>query len=302
MSSLRSKLPPLNSLVAFEAAARHLSFTRAAEELLISREAVSRQIRILEKHLGVKLFRRLYRALELTHAGVAFGSVVEDSLRRMAHAAGTIRRADRPSRITVGATVAIATFWLTPRLPGFRAIHPDAEIRVVVSDRPLDLIAEGIDLALRYGDGNWPGLRATPLFDVTSFPVCAPDYLAKSGPMRAPADLLRHTLLNLDGATHAPEDWAWWLVESGLHMPASYRTMGFDNYANVIQAALGGQGIALGYSHIVDDLLSEGRLVRPLSIILSKGHAAYLVVPTAAHLAPNVRKFHDWILAEAKRA
>jgi LysR family glycine cleavage system transcriptional activator len=299
MPSLRAKLPPLNSLVVFEAAARHLSFTRAAEELLISREAVSRQIRNLERHLGVKLFARLYRTLELTEAGLAFQSVVAESLRRIAHAAVNVGQRDASARITVAATVAIATFWLTPRLPGFRARHPEAEIRMVVTDRPLDMIGDGIDIALRYGDGNWPGMETTALFDVTSFTVCAPASLEQFGPVDGPADLLRHTLLNLDGATHAPEDWAWWLVEAGVHMPAPHRAMGFDNYANVIQAALGCQGIALGYSRIVDDLLSEGRLVRPLTMTLSKGQAVYLAVPVAGNLALTAREFRDWILSQA---
>lgn len=299
MQSLRSKLPPMNSLVAFEAVARHLSFTRAAQELLVSREAASRQIRNLESHLGIKLFVRLYRALELTEAGRELQSVVGESLANIARTAGTLQRAGRPSKIAVTATIAIASFWLTPRLPRFRAMHPDAEIRVIVSDAPVGMVAESFDVGLRYGDGNWPGHMATRLFDVESFPVCSPGYLKSAAPIRAPADLLEHTLLNLDGTPHSLEDWNWWLVESGVHMPASYQALGFDSYANVIQAALDGQGIALGFSRIVDDLVLRGDLVRPIQSTLSKGCAVYLVVPTGVSLGPVAQEFFDWVLAEA---
>ena len=299
MQSLRSKLPPMNSLVAFEAAARHLSFTRAGRELLVSREAVSRQIRILEDHLGVKLFARLYRALELTEAGRALQLVVGKSLANIARTAATLQRAGRPSKITVTATIAIASFWLTPRLPRLRARHPDAEIRVIVSDAPLDMVAESFDVALRYGDGNWPGHKATRLFDVHSFPVCSPGYLKNAIPIRTPENLLEHTLLNLDGTPHSLENWNWWLVESGVHMPASCRILGFDSYANVIQAALDGQGIALGFSRIVDGLVSRGDLVRPIPSSFSKGCAVYLVVSSGVTLAPVAQDFFDWVLAEA---
>ncbi len=299
MQSLRSKLPPMNSLVTFEAAARHLSFTAAGRELLVSREAVSRQIRLLEDHLGVKLFARLYRALELTEAGRELLSVVAESLANIARTAATLQRAGRPSRITVTATIAIASFWLTPRLPRFRASHPDAEIRVIVSDAPLHSVAESFDVALRYGDGNWPGHKAARLFDVHSFPVCSPDYLKNAAPIVAPADLLQHTLLNLDGTPHSLEDWNWGLVEAGVHMPAPCRVLGFDSYATVIQAALDSQGIALGFSRIVDDLVSRGDLVRPVQSAFSKGCAAYLVVPGGVGLAPVAQDFFDWVLAEA---
>ena len=141
--------------------------------------------------------------------------------------------------------------------------------------------------------------NATHLFDVGSFPVCAPGYMRSAAPITAPADLLAHTLLNLLGAQHSVEDWDWWLVEAGVHMPASYQTLGFDNYANVIQAALDGQGIALGFSCLVDDLVSKGLLVRPLDVTLSKGYAAYLVVPGGAALSPGARRFFDWVLEEA---
>ncbi len=297
MQSLRARLPPLNALVAFEAAARHLSFTRAGQELGVSREAVSRQIRNLEDRLGVALFRRRHRALDLTPAGQELHQVVHQSLDAIAHTADTLQRRRRPSKLTVTATIAIATFWLTPRLPRFRAGHPGAEIRVVVSDAPIDMAAEGIDLGLRYGDGKWRGLKARRLFDVESFPVCAPEYLAAGPPIAAPEDLVAHTLLNLDGTPHVVEDWLWWLA--GAAPTDRLNILGFDSYANVIQAACDGQGVALGFSGIIDGLLRRGELVRPIADSRGRGQAVYLAVPADAALSPLARKFHDWVLAEA---
>jgi LysR family transcriptional regulator, glycine cleavage system transcriptional activator len=298
MKALRARLPPLNALVAFEASARHLSFTRAAEELGVSREAVSRQIRNLEDHLGLALFRRRHRALDLTPAGQALAAQARESLDAIARAADGLQRRRRPTKLTVTATIALATFWLTPRLPRFRAAHPGAEIRVVVADMAPDLAAEGIDVGLRYGDGRWPGLTARRLFACRSFPVCAPAYLAAGPPIKVPADLVAHTLLNLDGAPHAPEDWRWWL-DGAVPPGARLNILGFDSYANVIQAACEGQGVALGFGGIIDGLLARSDLVRPIPDSRDPGRAVYLVAPAGQALSPLARRFHDWVLAEA---
>ena len=289
----------MNSLVAFEAAARHLNFTHAAQELGVSREAISRHIRNLENHLGTKLFRRLHRTLELTAAGREFEPVIRRSLEAVADASQTLRRAGQPARVTVTATIAIASFWLTPRLSRFRKRSPNSEIHMIVSDRDVDMAADVIDVGLRYGDGHWPGLEATRLFDTETFPVCAPGYLTSAPPLEAAQDLRRQTLLNLDGAAHSSEDWAWWLAGNGVALPPPGGMLGFDNYSNVIQAAVDGQGVALGFSHIVDALLASGQLVRPLDHALSKGYSVYVVVPVGATLGPSARDFFDWVIVEA---
>jgi LysR family glycine cleavage system transcriptional activator len=299
MAHLRTRLPPMNSLVAFEASARLLSFTRAGEELRVSREAISRQIRNLESHLGRKLFTRSYRALTLTRAGVEFEAVVRQSLESVARSSDALRGVGSGARVTVTATIAIASHWLTPRLARFRAAHPEAEIRVVVSDAPGDMASHGIDVGLRYGDGRWPGVEATHLFDVVTFPVCAPDYAGTAPAIGRPADLVAHTLLNLDGPAHAGEDWTWWLDSAGVTPRAPLQILGFDSYANVIQAARDGQGVALGFGRIVGDLLARGDLVRPIDRTLSKGCAVYLVAPAGLALSPVARDFFDWIRAEA---
>ncbi len=294
MRSLRLRVPPLNSLVAFEATARHLSITRASQELAISREAVSRQIRILEDHLGTKLFRRLYRALELTQEGEALAKTARQCLETLAQAAEQLRDGAAAGRLTVTATVAITTYWLTPRLPKFRAAFPEIQLRVNVSDTPLDLGKHGIDVGLRYGYGKWPGTRAIRLFDVESMPVCAPAYLDLNLPIVAPPDLLHHTLLNLDGAPHAEEDWFWLLAEAGVPKPHTPRLLGFDNYANVIQAAIDGQGVAIGFSGILDDLLGNGTLVAPLPRRYSKQGAVYLIRPEK-NPSREAKAFVDWV-------
>ncbi len=299
MRNLRTRLPPLNSLVAFEASARLLSFTGAGRELGVSREAVSRQIRILESHLGAPLFERRHRSLELTAAGTSFSASVARHLDGIARAASALGRDEAPARVAVTATVAIASFWLTPRLPGFRAAHPGLEIRIAVSDAPVEEAMEGADLGLRYGAGQWAGLSARHLFDVDSSPVCTPGYLETAPPLRRPADLTDHSLLNLDGTAHALEDWRWWLDGAGVRQTGKLAILGFDNYANVIQAALDGQGVALGFGGVVDELLTRGDLVRPLAERLSKGGAVYLVTDPEAPLSPSARDFHDWVLAEA---
>lgn len=301
MGSLRHRLPPLNSLVAFEAVARHLSMTRASEELAVSREAVSRQIHNLEEHLGVQLFLRVHRAVELTPAGQSLQYAVTGGLEQIARTAAGLQQAARAARVTVTATVAIATYWLTPRLARFRERHPETEIHIRVSDTPLDMSGEGIDLGLRYGDGRWQGLSTTALFETETFPVCTPSYLAEHGPIATPADLLAHTLLNLDGPTHSGEDWAWLLDGLSVTEQRAPRIVGFDNYANVIQAALEGQGIALGFTRIVDALLARGQLIRPIGHALKKGHAVWLVSPAGARLSPAAAAFSEWLLAEAER-
>lgn len=302
MQSLGSRLPPLKSLVAFEASARHLSLTRAAQELDISREAVSRQIRVLETYLGVKLFDRLHRAIALTPCGKQLQQVVQQSLENIAYVSDGMRRPTRAATIMITCTIAIASFWLTPRLANFRSKYPDVELHVAVSDEEQDLIADGIDIGLRYGDGNWPGLDAFRLFDVNLIPVCSPDYLEHTAPLNDVDDLLSQNLINLDGASHASENWWWWLKRNGVAVPDSFKTSGFDNYDNVIRAAIDSQGVALGYDVFVADCIAQNRLVQPIEAAACKESAVFLVIPSAIRPAPWVQNFVNWILEEAAEA
>ena len=266
----------------------------------ISREAVSRHIRVLEENLGVKLFERLHRAVALTPAGTKLQVVVRESLEDIAYVSGSIRAPKQAFRITVSATIAISSFWLTPRLKKFRARHPNIEIHAVVGDQPKDLYTEEVDVGLRYGDGNWQGLRSIRLFDIDSFPVCTPDYLEQSGGLTSVAGLPDHTLINLDGVSHSTEDWWWWLNANGVRVPGSFNVLGSNSYDNVIQLALNGEGVALGFSGLIDDLLASGRLVRPLGDLQQRVQSVYAVVPTAMSPMPQVTDFIDWIVEEAQ--
>ncbi len=298
MEGLGSKLPPLKSLVAFEAVARHLSLTRAGGELHISREAVSRHIRALEEHFGIKLFDRLHRAVALTPPGQKLQSVVQQSLEDIAHVSGAIGSTAASHKITVAATIAISSFLLTPRLSRYRAKQPDDEIHVVISDQPSDMFADDIDVALRYGDGNWPGFETIHLFDVQSFPVCTAEYLESAPKLRSPADLVNHRLVNLDGVSHASEDWWWWLDEHNVRARESLNLLGFNSYDNVIRVALQGEGVALGFSGLVDNYVDDGRLVRPLGPIENRIEAVFVVYPAATQPSPRVQQFIDWIVEE----
>ncbi len=300
MQNLRTRLPPVNSLVAFEASARLLSFTKAGQELRISREAISRQIRILENYMQLSLFTRKYRALELTPAGEELKSVVSKSLNNIADCTLSLQQDTQPIKITVVATIAITTFWLTPRLSKFSHSFPQVDINIRASDDPIEGLESGADIGILYGKGKWPGYKSTYLFEVESFPVCSPQYLKDSKPLADLADLNNHTLLYLTGALHSGENWDWWMESLNLEPLNSARKLSFDSYDNVIQAAMDSQGIALGFTNLVGEQLTKGRLVRPFEQSFRKGLGVYLVVPRGKRLGINARRFFEWIKREAE--
>lgn len=300
MHKLRAKLPPLNSLVAFEAAARHLSFTRAAEELHVTQGAVSRQVRLLEEYLGTALFHRFHRLIRLTPEGRRLQQAVILGLEHIADTAQEIRATRNHAQVTVATTLAFASFWLMPRIPKFRTAFPDIDVRVLATDHEIDFATEDVDIAIRYGEGNWPGLETMYLLDEEIFPVCSPTYLKGRPSPKGPRDLLSETLLYLD-----EEHWHWitwkdWLQSCGVDSPITKRGLRLSNYPLVIQAALTGQGIALGWRHLVDDLLATGALVRPIETTLRSQRAYYLVVPAEQSPSTATTAFRDWILNESR--
>ena len=295
MLGLRSKLPPPNSLVMFEAAARHLNFTKAAKELHVTQAAVSRQIQLLEDHLGVELFRRLPRDLQLTPAGHRFHGAVTMGLEHIANTAAELRRMRRGDEVTISTSVTFASYWLMSRVAKFRATNPEVELRLVASAPVSDLAAAGIDLAVRYGKGGWPGVEAIHLMDNEVFPVCAPGYL-KERTLVGPADLLGETLLHLLEYDRNWVTWDAWLRAVGVDQPAVKRGLQFDNYLVLIQAALDGQGMALGGGRLADDLLARGALVRPIDTTLRSDRGFYLLLPSGVPPSEPVVRFRDWIL------
>ncbi|WP_371260527.1 transcriptional regulator GcvA [Bradyrhizobium sp. Ec3.3] len=288
-------LPPLNALPSFEAAARHLSFSRAADELRVTHGAVSRAVRNLEDHLGVQLMIRATRSVRLTPIGASYAAEIRSALEHLASA--TSAAAGKSSGIVSVSTIdSFAARWLMPRMFRFRQIHGDIDVRVATSERLADFVTDGIDIAIRCGGGQYPGLTTELLMKEDHFPVCSPKLLKGRCPLRSPADLARHTLLH-DVFT---VDWAIWLHSGGIDNVDPHRGPRFLSSDHAIQAAIRGEGVVLGRSALVGDDLAAGRLVRPFDLSLPAGFAYYVVCPPRALQRPNVKAFRDWLIAEAR--
>ncbi|MEM7172324.1 MAG: transcriptional regulator GcvA [Pseudomonadota bacterium] len=300
MSSLRMRLPPANSLIAFEAAARHLNFTRAAAELNVTQAAVSHQIQSLEAHLGISLFRRQPRGLLLTVEGARLQQAVTMGLEYIATAVEEVTRVRNPRELTVSTSVTFANYWLMSRVSKFRAAHPDVDLRMVASAPIRNLTAEGIDIAVRYGSGKWPRVEAVHLFDNEVFPVCAPSYLQGRTEIERLEDLLDETLIHLVEPDRNWVTWSSWFSALNVAGSPSKRGLEFDNYLVLIQAVLDGQGIALGGGRLAENFLAQGVLVRPTKERMRTEGAFYLLTPNEVPLREPAQKFKDWILAEAQ--
>lgn len=300
MATLNRSLPPLGSLVAFDAAARHLSITRAADELSLTQAAVSRKIRGLEEDLGVALFRRLHRSLRLTAEGERLHAAVSGSLWRIAETAEGLREQGAPSQVSISTTIAFATLWLMPRLSRFRAAHPDIELRLTAGDHHIDVEGEGIDAAIRYGDGRWRGLAAEPLLQEDVFPVCSPGYLQRNPGIASPADLRAHPLLHLDVSYRNWMDWGEWFRTFELQAPPVKRGLRFNTYTILIQAATAGEGVALGWRNLVEEFLAAGTLVRPIDAVCPSGGAYHIVWPDTAEPSAEMQCFVEWLRKEAR--
>ena len=292
---MAARLPPMSTLRAFEAAARHLSFTKAAEEIFVTQAAVSHQIRTLEEALGVKLFKRFNRALQLTPEGQRFLPAVRDALGLLTKAVDTLRAAEATGRLTVSVLPSFAGGWLMARLSRFRRLHPEIDVRLDATEHLVDFDREEVDAGIRYGDGDYPGLAVTPFLTEDYAPVCAPSLAADpTRPLRRPEDLRLHTLLHDD----MKPDWAMWLREAEVEGVDAARGPWFSHSDLAVRAAIDGQGVALGRSVLTADALAEGRLVRPFDIALPGAFAYYFVCPREAVDRPKIKAFRDWLLAE----
>lgn len=286
------RLPSLNGLRAFEAAARHESFTRAAEELAVTQGAVSHQVKALEAELGLRLFRRRPQGLALTEAGSGYLEVVRDALDRLAAGTERLRERSATGRLTVSTSPNFAAKWLVHRLGGFVSAHPEIDLRISANPQHVDFARDDVDLAVRHGEGRWPGLHAVRLYEEELFPVCSPALLEGAA---APEELLeRHVLLHLDSR----DDWSKWLGAAGLRADLA-RGPVFDQASMAIDAALDGQGIALGRTALVARDLIAARLVRPFERSLPVAYAYWIVTPAASAALPKIAGFRDWLLAEA---
>ena len=297
------RLPPLNALRAFEAAARHLSFTRAAEELNVTQAAISHQVKALEERLGVRLFRRLNRALLLSEEGQGYLPPVRDALDAIAVATERLLARDKLGALTVSAAPSFAAMWLVPRLVRFREAHPDIEVRISADDRLTDFGRDDVDLVIRYGRGKYPGLHSIRLMTEDVFPVCAPILLDGPHPLREPGDLRHHTLLHdypIGAASgEALADWRMWLLAAGVADVDPERGPAFSHSNLLLQAAIDGQGVALGRTPLVAAEIAAGRLVKPFDLVLPAGFAYFIVCPETAAERPKIAAFRDWLIEEA---
>ena len=293
------RLPSLNGLRAFEAAARHMSFTLAAEELNVTQTAVSHQIRRLEEYFSKPLFIRRNRNLELTPDAAEYLAVISrafDGLR-----AGTDKFVEEQDSgiLTITTVTSFAVKWLIPKLAEFQALHPDIEVRISTSLNIVDLQHDGIDLAIRFGAGDWPGMVVDHLLEEDIFPVCSPGLLEGRHALKSPQDLVHHTLLH---TTNRPDNWRLWLTAAGVptdpedenHIDPVNGPI-FDQFLITIQAAVDGLGVAIVSGEYVERDLEEGRLVRPFDVSLPTQAAYYLVSPRETAEAPKIKVFRAWL-------
>ncbi|WP_416796023.1 transcriptional regulator GcvA [Ciceribacter azotifigens] len=253
------QLPPLQTLRAFEASARRLSMTGAAEELHLTHGAVSRQIKMLEGHLGVPLFRRLTRKIELTEAGASFFGTVTRLLSELGREAEAIRSRNDTTRLVISSGISFASKWLTPRLHRLMAQYPDLDVHLEVTDTWVDFTKSQVDVALRYGGGSYPAATAERIMNETVSPVCAPQYLERVGGLSDPADLEKCQLIHEIGMTAT---WERWFALVGLPFSKT-RGAGYSHGSMSIEAAIRGEGVALGRSVLVAEDLAQGRLLAP---------------------------------------
>ena len=295
---MSQQLPPLTTLRSFEASARLLSFSKAADELHVTHGAVSRAVRHLEDHLGVKLFKRSVRAVSLTATGAAYAASVRDVLGRLATATAVIMDQQSMGVLNISTLDSFAAKWLIPRLFRFRQAHGDIDVRLATSVKLADFVNDGIDIAIRYGSGRYPGVKAELLMREEVFPVCSPMLVKGAHPLKSAADLKHHTLIH-----DAFEiDWAMWLKTAGVEGVDPHRGPRFASSDHAVQAAIQGEGVVLGRSALVADDLKAGRLIKPFSVSLPADLAYYVAYPAQTSQRPKVLAFRNWLFEEVGRS
>jgi LysR family glycine cleavage system transcriptional activator len=293
---MAARLPSLNGLRAFEAAARHLSFTHAASELNVTQTAISHQIRRLEQELGIRLFVRQNRALALTPEAKDYLPGVRAAFNDLRLATDRLLRRENDHVLTVSTLASLAAKWLLPRLSAFQEAHPGIDVRITTSTSLVDFKNDDVDAAIRYGRGQWPRLRADWLMADRLFPVCSPALLTGNRPLRCPEDLADHVLLHTSGGTS--DDWRLWLTAAGMPAQLSkHPGLTFDLTFMTVQAAIDGIGVAIGRTSYVEADIAKGRLVVPFKITLPADAGFYLVSPEARADSPKLSAFRQWLIA-----
>src|SRR5947209_16160652 len=296
---MTARLPSLNGLRAFEAAARHLSFTTAASELNVTQTAISHQIKRLEEELGIRLFVRQNRALALRPQAKEYLPGIRAAFNDLRLATDRLKRKDNDHVLTVSTLASLAAKWLLPRLSAFQVAHPGIDVRITTSTGLVDFRNGDVDAAIRYGRGQWPGLRADWLMADQLFPVCSPALLKADKPLRCPEDLAHWTLLHSSGGYD--DDWRLWLTAAGLPADISKQPgVSFDLIFMTVQAAIDGIGVAMGRTSYVQDDIAKGRLVVPFKITVAADAGIYLVSPQAKADSPKLSAFREWLSASVQ--
>ena len=288
------RLPPLNALKAFEAAARSESFTRAAEELFVTQAAVSQQVKALEATLGLKLFNRERQRLSITESGREYLGVIRDALDRIAIGTNQLIQRQSSGVLTISTSPDFAAKWLVHRLGRFAQTHPEIDLRVSATMNHVDLAREQVDLAVRHGDGHWAGLDVVRLCSEQLFPVCSPKLVSGRNRITRPPDILKFPLLRLEDGSN----WSRWLTAAGISEPVPHGPV-LNQASMLIDAAVNGQGIALARTALAAGDLISGRLVRPIDVGLKMPNTYWIVHPNVTASVPKITMVRDWLLAEA---
>lgn len=294
-------LPPLSALRAFEAAARLKSFSKAADELNVTPAAISHQIAALEADLGVQLFRRLNRAIELTPSAQVLLPGLSEAFAEIRASVGRLRAHNDTGTLTVTASPSFAGKWLVLRLYRFQELHPEIDVRISASDNLVDLATGDFDMGIRYGTGRYPGLVVEKLMENEVFPACSPQLVTGGPPLKTPEDLRYHQLIYDQGVDRDPlaATWPMWLRAAGVKdMPAGHG-ISFSGSHLALDAAIAGHGVVLAYSTLAAADLAAGRLVRPFALSLPDRFAYYIVTAPGALERPKVKAFRDWLREEA---
>lgn len=287
------RLPPLNSLRVFEAAARHSSFTRASEELYVTQAAVSHQIKALEEYLGIKLFRRQNRALFLTEEGQSYFLDIKDTFTSLVDATERLLARGAKGSLTVSLQPSFAIQWLVPRLSLFSELYPDIDVRIKAVDMDDGSLTDDVDVAIYYGRGKWKDLHAQKLHTEYLVPVCSPLLLNGSKPLKTPHDLKLHTLLH----DTSRRDWTAWFKQASITDVNVNQGPIFSHTSMVLQAAVHGQGVALGHSVLAQPEIDAGRLVCPFNEVLVSKNAYYVVCREEQDELGKIVAFRDWMLS-----
>ena len=296
MPAMPRQLPPLNALRSFEAAARYESFTRAAEELHVTQGAVSQQVKALEAQLGIKLFLRERQRLQITRAGRDYLVVIREALDHIGAGTERLRERQGGNVLTISTSLDFAAKWLVHRLGRFAVAHPGIDLRVSATMHHVDFARDDVDVAVRHGDGSWPGLEATQLCAEQIFAICSPKLLAGRNRLRQPADVLKWPLLRLEDQSTA---WERWFALAGIAAPARLPGPVLNRASMLIDAAIDGQGVALARTTLAAWDLIGGRIVRPFDLSWHPTGTYWIMSQKAMSKVKKIRQVRNWLLAEA---